>query len=151
MLFRSDLSRRRLQQGPEQSRCGHGGADSRQAAQRPDRRREAGVPARADALREPGAGRRRTVADGHAMVRSTVAHVDLAALQHNFTVIRGFLQQNAGRTPPDVIAVVKANAYGHGSERVALALEQAGAAMLACADIEEGVVLRRAGVRVTIL
>ena len=34
---------------------------------------------------------------------------------------------------------------------MALALEQAGAAMLACADIEEGVVLRRAGVRVPIL
>ena len=85
------------------------------------------------------------------MVRSTVAHVDLAALQHNFTSIRAFLRQDAGRTPPDVIAVVKANAYGHGSERVALALEQAGAAMLACADIEEGVVLRRAGVRVPIL
>jgi alanine racemase len=85
------------------------------------------------------------------MVRSTVAHVDLAALQHNFTAVRAFLRQDAGRTPPDVIAVVKANAYGHGSERVALALEQAGAAMLACADIEEGVVLRRAGVRVPIL
>jgi alanine racemase len=85
------------------------------------------------------------------MVRSTVAHVDLAALQHNFTAIQSFLRQDGGRTPPDVIAVVKANAYGHGAERVALALEQAGAAMLACADIEEGVVLRRAGVRVPIL
>ncbi len=85
------------------------------------------------------------------MVRSTVAHVDLAALQHNFAAIQTFLQQEPGRTPPGVIAVVKANAYGHGSERVALALEQAGAAMLACADIEEGVVLRRAGVRVPIL
>jgi alanine racemase len=47
--------------------------------------------------------------------------------------------------------VVKANAYGHGAERVALALEQAGATMLACADIEEGIVLRRAGVSVPIL
>jgi alanine racemase len=84
------------------------------------------------------------------MVRSTVAHVDLAALQHNFTAIRTFLQGNGG-APPEIIAVVKANAYGHGAERVALALEQAGAAMLACADIEEGVVLRRAGVRVPIL
>jgi alanine racemase len=50
-----------------------------------------------------------------------------------------------------IIAVVKANAYGHGAERVALALEQAGATMLACADIEEGVALRRSGVRVPIL
>jgi alanine racemase len=47
--------------------------------------------------------------------------------------------------------VVKANAYGHGSARVALALEEAGATMLACADIEEGIVLRRAGVRAPIL
>ena len=52
---------------------------------------------------------------------------------------------------PRIIAVVKANAYGHGSERVALALEQAGATMLACADIEEGIVLRRGGVSVPIL
>ena len=79
------------------------------------------------------------------MIRSTVAHVDLAALQANFRAIREFV----GKT--GIIAVVKANAYGHGSERVALALEQAGATMLACADIEEGIVLRRAGVRVPIL
>ena len=52
---------------------------------------------------------------------------------------------------PAVIAVVKANAYGHGDGRVAVALEQAGATMLACADIEEGIVLRRAGVTVPIL
>ena len=79
------------------------------------------------------------------MIRSTVARVDLAALQSNFRAIRAFL--DAGASPaPQIIAVVKANAYGHGSERVALALEQAGATMLACADIEEGIVLRRAGV-----
>jgi alanine racemase len=52
---------------------------------------------------------------------------------------------------PRIIAVVKANAYGHGAERVAIALEAAGADLLACADIEEAVVLRRAGVRVPIL
>ena len=46
---------------------------------------------------------------------------------------------------------MKANAYGHGSERVALALEAAGADLLACADIEEAIVLRRAGVRTPIL
>jgi alanine racemase len=84
------------------------------------------------------------------MIRNTVAHVDLAALRANFHAIRDFLA--AGRdTPPGIIAVVKANAYGHGSPRVARALEDAGASMLACADIEEGIVLRRAGVRVPIL
>jgi alanine racemase len=82
------------------------------------------------------------------VIRSTVARVDLAALQSNFRAIRDFL---GGSEHPQIIAVVKANAYGHGSERVALALEQAGATMLACADIEEGIVLRRAGVSVPIL
>jgi alanine racemase len=79
------------------------------------------------------------------MIRSTVAHVDLAALQANFRAIQEFVGT------PRIIAVVKANAYGHGSARVGLALEQAGATMLACADIEEGIVIRQAGVRVPIL
>src|SRR6185437_14970104 len=48
-------------------------------------------------------------------------------------------------------AVVKANAYGHGAPQVAKALEAAGADLLACADIEEGAVLRRAGVKAEIL
>jgi alanine racemase len=116
------------------------------------------------------------------VIRSTVARVDLAALQSNFRSIQEFvggpdhLRQGYGgppkppakaegpplrsvrsagssdpASPPRIIAVVKANAYGHGAERVALALEQAGATMLACADIEEGIVLRRAGVSVPIL
>jgi alanine racemase len=86
-----------------------------------------------------------------AMIRSTIARVDLAALRHNFAAIQQYLASEPGRTPPGIIAVVKANAYGHGAERVALALEQAGATMLACADIEEGTVLRQAGVRVPVL
>src|SRR5215204_4970702 len=85
------------------------------------------------------------------MLRSTIARVDLGALRHNLAAIQQHLATEPGRTPPGIIAVVKANAYGHGAERVALALEQAGATMLACADIEEGIVLRRAGVRVPIL
>jgi alanine racemase len=85
------------------------------------------------------------------VIRNTIARVDLAALRHNFAAIQHYLASEAGRTPPRIIAVVKANAYGHGAERVALALEQAGADVLACADIEEGIVLRRAGVRVPVL
>jgi alanine racemase len=88
------------------------------------------------------------------VIRNTVAHVNLAALQANFRAIREFVSGGAdsGRTrPPRIIAVVKANAYGHGSTRVGLALEQAGATMLACADIEEGIVIRQAGIRVPIL
>jgi alanine racemase len=99
------------------------------------------------------------------VIRSTVAHIDLAALQSNFRAIQAFLAgrpegrplQPGARGPqpearsPGIIAVVKANAYGHGSPRVAGALEAAGATMLAVADIEEGIVLREAGVRVPIL
>ena len=87
------------------------------------------------------------------MIRCTVAHVDLAALQANYRAIEAFLagRTPAGRRPPDIVSVVKANAYGHGARPVALALERAGATMLACADIEEGIVLRKAGVRGRIL
>src|SRR5687768_6391696 len=85
------------------------------------------------------------------MIRSTIARVDLSALRHNFAAIRQHLASEPSRTPPGIIAVVKANAYGHGAQRVASALEQAGADVLACADIEEGVVLRQAGVRVPVL
>ena len=91
------------------------------------------------------------------MIRSTVARVDLSALQSNFRAIQAFLSEPALAPPqrravaPAVIAVVKANAYGHGAERVARALEEAGATMLACADIEEGIVLRRSGVARPIL
>jgi alanine racemase len=83
------------------------------------------------------------------VTRPTVARVDLEAIRSNFRAISRFLSTRPD--PPGIIAVVKANAYGHGAAQVGLALEQAGAAMLACADIEEGIVLRTAGVRVPIL
>jgi len=87
------------------------------------------------------------------VIRSTVAHIDLHAVQANFRAIIDFLaaQPRTGAAPPGIIAVVKANAYGHGAVPVALALEEAGAGMLACADIEEAIVLRRGGVKAGIL
>ena len=86
------------------------------------------------------------------MVRPTFAQIDVAALKSNYRALREFVTPaSAGRRLPRVIAVVKANAYGHGAVTVARALEAAGASMLACADIEEGVQLRRGGVRIPIL
>ncbi|MCX6538053.1 MAG: alanine racemase [Acidobacteria bacterium] len=92
------------------------------------------------------------------MIRSTVARIDLDALIHNFRTIRGYLATarvgtptRIGTTTPGVIGVVKANAYGHGAAAVALALEQAGADMVACADIEEAILLREAGLRCRVL
>ncbi len=84
------------------------------------------------------------------MIRPTFARVDLDAVRDNFRAIASFIAAT-GQRAPRIIAVVKANAYGHGAAEVARALEDAGAAMLACADIEEGIVLRRGGVHVPIL
>jgi len=85
------------------------------------------------------------------VIRPTVARVDVAALQANYRHIVDHLEAEAPGRAPRVIAVIKANAYGHGAVHVALALEQAGADLLACADIEEGAALRTAGVRAEIL
>jgi len=85
------------------------------------------------------------------MIRPTTARIDLAALTSNYRHIVDFLAREQPARPPGVIAVVKANAYGHGSAQIARALEDAGADLLACADIEEGAVLRAAGVRADIL
>jgi alanine racemase len=85
------------------------------------------------------------------MVRPTVARVDLDALKSNYRHIVGHLAAEQRERTPRTIAVVKANAYGHGAPQIARALEEAGADLLACADIEEGAVLRSAGVRAQIL
>ena len=87
-------------------------------------------------------------------MRHTVARVDLDALTRNVDAIRGLLEEGAlisGRPAPGIIGVVKANAYGHGAVAVARTLERAGIAMLACADVDEGIVLREGGVAAPIL
>lgn len=86
--------------------------------------------------------------------RPTEALVDLAALAGNLRAIRRMLDTEsaaAGRTAPGIVAVVKANAYGHGAVETARALEAAGATMVAVADVPEGVTLREAGITVPIL
>src|SRR6059036_229917 len=85
------------------------------------------------------------------MIRPTVARVDLSALKSNYRLIVERLATEGAERATGVIAVVKANAYGHGAGQVALALEDAGADLLACADIEEGAALRAAGVGAEIL
>src|SRR5215208_2042909 len=86
------------------------------------------------------------------MIRPTLATVNLDAIQANVRAIHDVLTaESYGRPAPGIIAVLKANAYGHGATRVAFAMEAAGASMLACADIEEGVSLRQAGVTIPIL
>lgn len=77
--------------------------------------------------------------------RPAWAWIDLAALRHN---ARRAIAFAAGRS---VIAVVKADAYGHGAEPVARALLQEGVGRLAVVSVSEGARLRRAGIVAPIL
>lgn len=76
------------------------------------------------------------------MSRPIQAHIDLAALKNNLRVVQ---RASASR----VMAVVKANAYGHGLLRVAGALRDAQG--LALLDVRDAITLRDAGFRQTIL
>src|SRR5437867_652586 len=76
-------------------------------------------------------------------MRATTAHIDLAALRQNLKRVR------AAAPASRVIAIVKANAYGHGAAHVLPALASAHALGVACA--EEAMVLREAGARQPIL
>ena len=76
--------------------------------------------------------------------RPTVARVDLGAIVSNFRAIRE-------RTGRRVLAVVKADAYGHGAVPVSRALEDAGADFFCVAIAEEGIELRCGGIRSPIL
>jgi len=76
----------------------------------------------------------------------TWAEIDLDAVAHNARQ----LKQRAGEQA-ELIAVVKANAYGHGVVAVARAALQAAASRLAVVRTLEGVQLRRAGIEAPIL
>ena len=78
--------------------------------------------------------------------RPNWAEVSLSALRHNFRALRRHLGANV-----EICAVVKCDAYGHGSEACALALEQEGASWFGVTSTDEGVALRDAGVRSRIL
>jgi alanine racemase len=77
---------------------------------------------------------------------STIAEVNLDAIRANLRAIRA--KVGAGVR---IMAVVKANAYGHGAARVAFAAPRAGADMFGVAHIEEAVELRDAGITSPIL
>jgi len=78
-------------------------------------------------------------------VRPTWLEIDLAALERNY-------RRLAARAPrARVLAVVKANAYGHGAVVVARALLGFGAGGLAVATSGEGAELRRAGIDAPVL
>jgi alanine racemase len=77
--------------------------------------------------------------------RGPVAEIDLAALQNNLSIIYRAVGQR------QVIAVVKADAYGHGSVSVSRKLENEGVPYLAVAFTEEAKVLREEGITARIM
>ncbi|HSM83180.1 MAG TPA: alanine racemase [Nodosilinea sp.] len=72
--------------------------------------------------------------------------INLAALRHNVQQFRELLP-----TSSQLMAVVKADAYGHGAVTVAQTALQAGAAWLGVATVPEGIELRAAGIQAPIL
>ncbi|MFC1477244.1 alanine racemase [candidate division KSB1 bacterium] len=78
-------------------------------------------------------------------VRSSCAEIDLAAFRWNFQQIENLVK------PARIIAVVKADAYGHGVEEVAREAERLGAAYLCVAFVQEGFHLRESGITCPIL
>ncbi len=75
-----------------------------------------------------------------------VRRVDLAALRRNLTALRRHLPEGTG-----ILAVLKADAYGHGLLPSAHAVEEAGADMIGVACTDEGIALRRNGVQLPVL
>jgi len=73
------------------------------------------------------------------------AVVDLGAIEHNVRVLREY----AGSA--QVMAVVKADGYGHGATRVARAVLSAGAAELGVATVDEALALRADGITAPVL
>ncbi len=75
--------------------------------------------------------------------RPTLVEVDLEAIRHNVRLLKP--------RRSELMAVLKADGYGHGDVAVALAALEAGATWLGVALVEEGVALRDAGIDARIL
>lgn len=76
----------------------------------------------------------------------TTLEVDLDALVSNYNYYRHLVAPGTG-----IVAMVKASAYGTGAVEVAKTMQDAGAAYLAVAVIDEGIALRDAGVSMPVM
>ena len=85
--------------------------------------------------------------------RPVWAEVSISALTHNLKAIRDFVNP-AGekrKSPRQVLSIVKGNGYGHGGPQVARILEKAGSDWFGVTCTEEGIAVRKAGVRKPVL
>ncbi len=74
-------------------------------------------------------------------MKLTKAEINLSNLVHNLNQVRTRISEGC-----KILAIVKANAYGHGSIEVSRELENAGVDMFGVATVEEGIQLREAGI-----
>jgi alanine racemase len=74
------------------------------------------------------------------------AEIDLAAIAHNVRELRRLIGDRV-----QLMVAVKANAYGHGAVEVSRTALESGADQLGVARVEEGIALRRAGIKAPIL
>jgi alanine racemase len=91
----------------------------------------------------------------HQPHRDAWLEVDLGALEHNAKTMKAHLEaisaQHGRLAPLEFMAVVKADAYGHGAMMVAPILKACGFTQLGVASIDEAIQLRQAGVESPIL
>lgn len=78
--------------------------------------------------------------------KRTWAEINLDALKHNMKIIRDFTAPSA-----QIMAVVKADAYGHGVKEVAETVLKCGATWLAVSMLDEAIELRNMGIQAPIL
>lgn len=78
--------------------------------------------------------------------RDAWVEVDLGNVEHNIKALKDFI-----RSETKFLAVVKADAYGHGSDMIASTLVASGVDILGVASVDEGIQLRDAGISVPIL
>jgi alanine racemase len=81
------------------------------------------------------------------------AEVSLSTLAENFRAIRKFVNppNEKRKTPRKILCIVKGNGYGHGGPQVAKALEKAGSDWFGVTCTDEGIAVRKAGVRRPVL
>ncbi|MDR3613927.1 MAG: alanine racemase [Candidatus Obscuribacterales bacterium] len=72
--------------------------------------------------------------------RDAWVEIDLSAIEKNLSVIKNWMGKD--QPPPQIMAVVKSDAYGHGAVQVAEVLLASGATWLAVASVDEGSQIR---------
>lgn len=80
------------------------------------------------------------------MVGNRWVEIDTDAIRYNYQQIKNLLSEDV-----QILAVVKADAYGLGAAQASRVLEECGAAMLAVTTVDEGIELRLEGISIPIL